>query len=83
MDKRRLGDILKVAGAFVAAIATLTPFLPAQWTGPLTQSLAAVSSLIAAISGYAAGLGTRAPGTEYQAIADAKARASMMPPPGA
>ncbi len=83
MDARRLNDVLKLVGAVFAAvngtILALVPFLSGR---PL-----AIASAIVAVCGslggaYTAGLGTRAAGTEYQSIADAKAiaKASMAPP---
>lgn len=71
MNARRINDILKIVGTVAAVIAALTPVLP---EGPMKAALVAVGAFLA-------GIGTRGIGTEYQDVADAKARASMVPPP--
>lgn len=81
MNARRINDVLKLVGAFIAAAAAFTPFLPPEYIGTFTKALASLTTLVGVIGAYLAGLGTRAAGTEYQDVADAKARASMMPPP--
>lgn len=83
MNFRRLNDVLKVVGAFVGALALFGPVL--QTPHPNVAALIGdiLGKLPAALAIYAAGIGTRALGTEYQDVADAKAiaKASMMPPP--
>jgi hypothetical protein len=84
MDARRLNDVLKLVGAIVAAvngtILALVPFLSGR---PLAVASAVVAVIGSLGGAYTAGFGTRAAGTEYQSIADAKAiaKVSMMPPP--
>jgi hypothetical protein len=82
MDVRRINDVLKIAGAALGAVSgailALVPFLSGR---PLSIASAVVAVLSALGCSFASGLGTRAWGTEYQDIADAKARASTMPPP--
>lgn len=76
MDARRFNDLLKLVGAFAASLVTLVPFLSGK---PAVLVAAAAATLGA----FVAGFGTRSVGTEYQAVADAKAiaKASMIPPP--
>lgn len=71
MNVRRINDILKIVGAVAAVIAALTPVLP---DGQLKNALVAIGAFLA-------GIGTRAIGTEYQDVADAKAVAKTLPPP--
>ena len=83
MDIRRLNDTLKVAGAAIGAIATFGPVFAKTYTS-LTEFLLALSpALVSATTIFLSGLGTRAIGTEYQDVADAKAiaKASLIPPP--
>jgi len=70
MDPRRINDFLKVLGAAGAMLAAIAPFVPPQYAGTL-----------AAIAGFLAGFGTRGFGTEYKDVAEAKVKASMVPPP--
>lgn len=69
MDPRRVNDILKLCGAIGAAIAAIAPFVPPHYAAPL-----------AAIAAFFAGFGTRGVGLEYKDVAEAKAKASMVPP---
>jgi hypothetical protein len=83
MDTRRLNDVLKIGGAVCTGVAMLGPVFArtyATWTEFATVALPAV---FGAVMAFVSGLGTRAIGTEYQDVADAKAiaKASLMPPP--
>jgi hypothetical protein len=84
MDPRRINDTLKLVGALVGAVSgtivALVPFLSGR---PLAIASAIIAALGSLGGAFAAGLGTRAVGTEYQDVADAKAiaKVSLMPPP--
>lgn len=83
MNARRFNDILKIVGAVVAALALVSPVLakPHATVGALIADLLTV--LPGALGAFAAGMGTRGFGLEYQEVADAKAVAklSTFPPP--
>lgn len=85
MNARRVNDILKIVGAVVAALALFSPVLakPHATIGALIADLLTV--LPGALGAFAAGMGTRGVGLEYQEVADAKAVAKMSshPPPAA
>jgi hypothetical protein len=83
VNPRRFNDIGKVIGGIAtgigsigAALLMLAGMLPA---GKLAATLVLIGTAGAGFAGWA----TRAFGTEYQDVADAKAiaKASMMPPP--
>jgi hypothetical protein len=84
MDVRRLNDVLKIAGAVVAALALFSPVLAKEHAtiGALISDLLAV--LPGALGAFAAGMGTRGFGLEYKDVAEAKVMAkvaaSMAPP---
>lgn len=76
MDTRRVNDALKIIGSITATLSALAPFVAA---------LAAVvppqyAALVASVGAFLAGLGTRAVGTEYKDVAEAKVKASLVPP---
>lgn len=84
MDQRRVNDVLKNAGAFIGALATLGPILQKPHASVTALIVELVPALVGAVMIWLSGLGTRAPGTEYQAVADAKAIAKVVtiaPPP--
>lgn len=81
MNVRRINDILKLVGSAVGVLAIFGPV----FSKPHASIAELVTDLLARLPGalavYAAGFGTRATGTEYQDVADAKAKASIAPPP--
>lgn len=84
MDPRRFNDTLKLVGALVAGLAVFAPILGrthANWQALVSEVLSALPGVLAA---FAAGVGTRGKGLEYESVAEAKAlakvTASMMPP---
>lgn len=83
MNVRRLNDFLKIAGALVGGAAVFGPVLAAPHASLVALIIDLIGKLPEAVALYAAGMGTRALGTEYQDVADAKAvaKASMAPPP--
>lgn len=70
MDPRRINDFLKLIGAAGAMLAAVAPFVPHQY-----------ATVIGAISAFLAGVGTRGFGLEYKDVAEAKIKASLVPPP--
>lgn len=83
MNARRFNDILKIVGSLVAALALFGPIFgkPHANLGELFTDL--LTMLPGAVAAFGAGMGTRAVGTEYQDVADAKATAKALsvPPP--
>lgn len=82
MDARRFNDVMKIVGAIVGGVALFGPVIakPHASVGALVSDL--LSVLPAAFGIFAAGMGTRGMGLEYQDVADAKAiaKVSMNPP---
>jgi len=76
MDPRRINDTLKIVGSCAATLASLAPFVAAL-AAVLPPQYAAIA---AALGAYLAGLGTRGAGLEYRDVAEAKVKASMVPP---
>jgi hypothetical protein len=85
MDARRFNDTAKIVGTAIGILGLFGPVLmkPHASFGELLADL--MAQVPGAIGAYLAGFGTRAKGTEYQDVADAKAvakvAASIMPPP--
>jgi len=76
MDPRRINDTLKIVGTCAATLASLAPFIAALATVLPPQ----YSAILASLGAFLAGLGTRGAGLEYKDVAEAKVKASMMPP---
>ena len=83
MNARRFNDILKIVGALVGGLAVFGPVIAAPHASFAALLADIASKLPEALGLYAAGMGTRAAGTEYQDVADAKATAKALsvPPP--
>ena len=85
MDARRVNDVLKIAGAVVAALALFAPVLT-KAHGSIAELIGDVLTVLpGALGAFAAGMGTRGFGLEYKDVAEAKvmakvAAASMTPP---
>lgn len=84
MNVRRLNDILKIVGAVVGALGVFGPVFakPHASVGALIGEL--LTMLPGALGIFAAGMGTRGIGQEYNDVAEAKAIAkvaSIAPPP--
>lgn len=77
MDPRRVNDALKILGTMTATLAALAPFVAAAAQIVPPQ----YAALVTALGAFLAGLGTRGAGLEYRDVAEAKVKASMVPPP--
>lgn len=85
MNARRFNDAAKIAGTAIGILGLFGPVLMKPHAS-LADLLADLMTVMpGAIGAYLAGFGTRAKGTEYQDVADAKAIAkvatSIVPPP--
>jgi hypothetical protein len=79
-NPRRFNDTSKLIGAAGGLSVLLAPVLAQNYAsfGAMLQACAVV--IAGAFLTFLAGLGTRSPGTEYTEVAEAKVKASMMPP---
>lgn len=81
-NPRRFNDTSKILGAAGGLSVLLAPVLAQSYSSFWELAKACAIVILGAFLTFLCGLGTRGPGTEYTEVAEAKVKASMVPPAG-
>lgn len=79
-NPRRFNDTSKILGAAGGLSVLLAPVLAQNYASFWDMLKACGIVILGAFLTFLCGLGTRSPGTEYTEVAEAKVKASMVPP---
>lgn len=80
-NPRRLNDVLKLTGWPAGLMVLIGPVLMMPHASFVDLLKACALAILGGFLTFLSGLGTRGPGTEYTEVAEAKVKASLVPPP--